>query len=476
LRRLVVTVSSWAVALLAVAATSGCFDESVVEGLPCLDAKGCGDEHECVLGICRAPGYDPTSTCGDGRVDVGENCYGRRHVDFDEVGLVLPTDLDDDGIGDFVTTSSGPPASATMQLLVADGAGAHATQTLALQIDAAVLVQTIDPQGDLPATARTYLDNLGDVAVVPLQFTAGHFGGDSGQADLVVRISPPMALDDGPNLNNLAPRLPHNWLWIAYDVHEGTNSLERIDASRSVADAGVALGAITPRQNGLLVGNFDADPALEIAVLGANMGGSAPAWWIPDVAATGVDPQPLLAGGLFANVHVVDVDGDGVDEIVGRNDDDGAVLSEGLLDPMALPTAFKLPADVGDMEPVDIDGDGRVELLVARENTNAFQIMSLGGDLSFGAPLDFDGIAATEIQGADFDGDGNFDVVLAAATSLTIVFGGPEQTFVGNAELLAGAWDNLRLDHYDADDVIDIAAAAVVAGGGATPSIDFADP
>ena len=115
----------------------------------------------------------------------------------------------------------------------------------------------------------------------------------------------------------------------------------------------------------------------------------------------------------------------------------------------------------------DLNGDGRPDLLVSRQQTSEFQIIPNFGNLSFGAPFALPtpgGFQVTRsIEAADLDGDGNLDLLTTLNTpngtywhrNLGGGIFGPRQTI---SNQVAVASDALAAD-FDLDGDLDVVSS-----------------
>ena len=144
-----------------------------------------------------------------------------------------------------------------------------------------------------------------------------------------------------------------------------------------------------------------------------------------------------------------DFDGDGDRDIAEACLESGrvAVLKNsgtGTFGPAAL-TAFGAPHNVTS---ADLNGDGRLDLVVTSESSNAVGIMLGNGDATFQGPVSYSvGNTPKATSIGDLDGDGKLDLATAntsgnypngsAPTTVTILLGSGSGTFSPGATLAA---------------------------------------
>jgi hypothetical protein len=124
-----------------------------------------------------------------------------------------------------------------------------------------------------------------------------------------------------------------------------------------------------------------------------------------------------LAGGSFG-IAAGDFDGkNGRDLAVV---DQQAEVIEILLDngggrfPASLPPAIPIPFYPSHLRAADVDGDGRVDLIVPDEDGDNLSIYYGKGDGTFEEPVVIPSIAASDIEVIDVDGDHKPDIVLGS--------------------------------------------------------------
>src|SRR5207247_4528042 len=82
---------------------------------------------------------------------------------------------------------------------------------------------------------------------------------------------------------------------------------------------------------------------------------------------------------------------------------------------------------------VDVNGDGKPDILLANQSRNAVGVLLGNGDGTFQAPMNFDtaGNLPESIAVGDFNGDGKLDVAVAHfdSTNVTMLLGNGDGTF-----------------------------------------------
>jgi hypothetical protein len=150
---------------------------------------------------------------------------------------------------------------------------------------------------------------------------------------------------------------------------------------------------------------------------------------------TGDDPESIRAA---------DLNGDGNVDLV--SGDDGGVSFLPGDGKGGFPSRLLLPGGDGSNEdamPVDVDGDGVLDLAVASTAKPAKSLLICKGlgKGRFAQPTAFEvGDFPEAIEAADFDGDGNIDLALAieAGGDARILFGDGKGTFPGTLDLPVG--------------------------------------
>lgn len=152
------------------------------------------------------------------------------------------------------------------------------------------------------------------------------------------------------------------------------------------------------------------------------------------------------------DLRVADINGDGLMDIAAATSGNGFNTVTYFLNSLA---GFGAPMTVatggvepGDLEVVDLDGDGLRDFATANKTSNDASVMrNLGGGL-FGAPTILAaGIAPERILSGDLDGDGDRDLVVANRDSNDLtVFLNTTQTGGGNMPTYPGSNEDLTTE------------------------------
>lgn len=135
-----------------------------------------------------------------------------------------------------------------------------------------------------------------------------------------------------------------------------------------------------------------------------------------------------FATGLYPSVAVGDIDGDGKPDMVTANGNSNTISvfrntsSNGSIS-FAARVDFIAESSPNSLTVVDIDGDGKPDVIVANGGytISVFRNTSNSDNISFAARVDFAaGQAPNSIAISDIDGDGRLDVVMANTGSNTV--------------------------------------------------------
>ena len=170
----------------------------------------------------------------------------------------------------------------------------------------------------------------------------------------------------------------------------------------------------------------------------------------------GFDTVPHYpASPLCTDLEVVDLDGDGhLDVLRGTSDPDGFVSVQlgdgagGLLPPGLV----SVPGTPRHVAAGDLDGDGVLDLVTSNSQSKTLSVLLGDGSGGFGPPLNtLVGATLNEPELADFDGDGHLDVLVASSASVAL-FQGHGSGFLTLASPGPGPSSGLtRIDLADID-------------------------
>jgi hypothetical protein len=188
------------------------------------------------------------------------------------------------------------------------------------------------------------------------------------------------------------------------------------------------------------------------------------------------EPTTYVVGEGPADIDAVDLNEDGiVDLAVSCEMDVRVAVLIGAGDGSFAPAAYYGPT--GDhpraIAEGDLDGDGHLDIVVANTFDTTVSVMLGAGDGSFGAPVSVTdtGPSPEDIVIGDLDEDGNLDVaVIESSTGLMrVLFGGGDGSFTGQVTAVAGSVaEALVLADFDEDGHLDLAGTS---GGNDTVAI-----
>ena len=140
-----------------------------------------------------------------------------------------------------------------------------------------------------------------------------------------------------------------------------------------------------------------------------------------------------LPPGMYAQTALADLDGDGVLEyVLGQRG--GSLFCYKYAAPDRWTRTVigqDSPSDVGACV-LDVDGDGRLDLVSANLATNTVSVLLDNGAGGYNTPSTWNTGASPRGMGtADFDGDGKVDLVVtnSTASSVTVLYGNGDGTF-----------------------------------------------
>lgn len=380
---------------------------------------------------------------------------------------VAVADLDGDGRPDLVAASGGHASSGHgVEVLLNQGSGGFVGMPPAHPVGAnpsAVVASDLDGDGwpDLVVSSSGFYGQGGGVAVLLNQgngtFTAGPPASDTGSVSVAASDL------NGDGIPDLA--LANEGVDVLLGEGDGTFASAvdysvgqppySVTASDLDGDGWPDLVASTQDGVGVLFnqGNGAFSPAIAYPVVGwatesaltvSDLDGDG---W-PDVATsrnTGNGPVLSLlwsqGNGTFAapidlglgpassysrSIASADLDGDGwLDLAMTRYQPDGSrvlvLLSQGN-GAFAAPIEVEVGANVSAVTPGDMDGDGRIDLLVTHPYSRRLSVLFNQGGGAFSAPLDYPAGTPGEIASCcpnhpvaavtDLNGDGNLDVAV----------------------------------------------------------------
>jgi hypothetical protein len=185
-------------------------------------------------------------------------------------------------------------------------------------------------------------------------------------------------------------------------------------------------GAGDQALRGIAVGNFNAGPALDVAVADSEPNGANSDSGIRILFGDG---DGTFTGGDFADtgatrpsrIVAADYDHDGDLDAVAAALSTGGVhvlINNGAGDL----TEVAFPANSGlDVEFGEFTGDGNADFVIAQSGTGAVRLLSHGSGTTYGG-VDFPALASVDrLSTGDFDGDGDRDVIALSQASDTAV-------------------------------------------------------
>lgn len=341
--------------------------------------------------------------------DTAGGFRGPLDLGGSSAGRVLSGDLDADGNDDLLVLGLYSETFVSrLEVRFGDGQGAF-TPGVLLDLNRSLSspqLYDVDGDGDLDLVALSYHANTQSV-VVYLNDGAGRFSGaqvlDSPTAEF-------FALGD---LNNdgWADVVTSSALDDGFSVHLGVGDggfeATPVHTISANSTGGVALGDFN--QDGILdLVARSSDVAVYLG-LGDGRFGSG---------------SVLAASGAF-DFRVADVNGDGIDDIIGHNYRSIVTyLNQGSAT-FAM-TSLSAPSRVVQLHLLDLDGDGALDVVTVNSETfpnvasylvTSFTVFANGGSGHFAVGPTYrlggggESREATSLQGGDFDGDGDVDLV-----------------------------------------------------------------
>jgi len=369
-----------------------------------------------VLAISASPAVGIKVLLGDGAGGLSVPI----HSPTAQKGSLLEVgDLDEDGQLDVVLASTGS-CCPDVELLLGDGTGSFVSNGLHSQgIENLWSLTLGDVNGDRHLDVVSTADGLElfdpDLVAILLGDGAG------GLAPPVhVQIPNQNSAFDDARLFDLEPDGDLDLLVRLYPADEIAALAN--DGSGGFAEPQYLLPAGT-----LVLGSFDGDSHSDAWVVfdESSSGGMSIFAGHPGGGFDTVPHYP--AGGSSADLDVVDLDGDGVlDVLRGTSDADGFVAVQlgdgagGLL-PASLVSVPGTPEFVA---AGDLDEDGVLDLVTSNTDSKVVSVLPGDGSGGFGPPINtLIGSTLNELGVADFNGDGHLDVLVASSASVVLLKG-----------------------------------------------------
>lgn len=186
---------------------------------------------------------------------------------------------------------------------------------------------------------------------------------------------------------------------------------------------------------------------------------------------TFVPPATFATGTQPVFVHVADVNGDGLDDVLTANAPAGSVtalLSDGFGD---LSTRADSPVglDCSSLDVGDFDGDTVLDVVVTSTFASNVSFLHGNGDGTF---LPFTPVAAGALAGSvvagDFNGDGQSDLVVVAKGdgSVRVLLGDGLGNFQAFSDFLASPGATMAtVGDFNGDGILDVAVTTPATGG-----------
>lgn len=150
------------------------------------------------------------------------------------------------------------------------------------------------------------------------------------------------------------------------------------------------------------------------------------------------DPSGATPFGAYGEVHVADMDGDGVPDLVFQSGPlELSVALQTTPRGFGPPTSWTVPTSSwGAFDSFalgDLDGDGRADVVTVEGGNYGYINVFLqrpGGTLALQPPMDLWGDVAAGVEVADLDGDGLQDIAVDAATTVYVLYQAPDHHFL----------------------------------------------
>ena len=298
-----------------------------------------------------------------------------------------------------ITTTGDVPTSMKPADLDGDG-----DLDLAVAVNGSNTVAWYENDGTAPFPKQTITTDLSGVSSI----YATDIDGD-GDPDLVASAEGNATGTDGQTIS-----------WFENQIGESGGFASRKIITNNVSEPAEVYAADV---------NGDGDPD----VLSASWSDNRVAWYENQVGDPGADSDGFGAQQTIfqqsasypQSVSAADLDGDGdLDVLTGSEDDDRLAWHENQIgEPEAdgdgfgprqvISTAYDWPEPV---QAADLNGDGRLDVLVASHQNNTVAWHENQGDGRFSAQKTIDNVpGATEVATGDLDGDDDLDIVLGAS-------------------------------------------------------------
>ncbi|MDA1120031.1 MAG: FG-GAP-like repeat-containing protein [Bacteroidetes bacterium] len=183
----------------------------------------------------------------------------------------------------------------------------------------------------------------------------------------------------------------------------------------------------------------------------------------------------LISGSGAQSISIGDLDGDGKADLVAANYFSNSVSIFRNISVLESGISFDNKVDYSSQTHPrsvalgDLDGDGRVDLVVANEETSkisVFRNTSASGSISLAASVDYStGLFPQSVSINDFDGDGKADIVVANGGNSTVSILRNISTSIGiiafdpKVDLTSGGPSSVATSDLDGDGKVDLVVA-----------------